>query len=129
MIRYNLTANTVYQVNIGTSSAIASSTLTSTNNTNLASGSLSNTRGENNAFGKGIGGEAGSNNNAGYSGSGYGAGGGGGPYFYGGGGGGFDPNAFYGLPVNTIQGVPVSDRGNSAGPGKPGVLFLEVTRP
>ena len=82
-------------------------------------------------FGKGVGGEAGSNGGAGYSGSGYGAGGGGGLYYYGGGGGGFDPNAYYGLAANTISGVPISDRAanGAAGPSKSGVLFLELNKP
>ena len=83
----------------------------------------------------------------GLSGYGYGAGGGGG-VFYGfascGGGGGFDPNAYYGLPrivgapadqSSPIQGVPVSNMDYiingtiQVGTGKPGVLFLEVTKP
>jgi hypothetical protein len=127
MIPIDIRANISYSYNIDANSGIADNNkIITTNSTNLASGSLTNTKGEDNFFGKGLGGAS---DGVGYSGSGYGAGGAGGAYYYGGGGGGFDPNAYYGLAANTITGVPVSKTGAGSGLGVSGVFFLELTKP
>jgi len=145
MVAVNMTANTTYTVTIDTTSSITDGTTTTTDTTNVALGGISfpggSINGQDNAFGKGKGGERAMGSYAAYRGSGYGAGGGGGydmlnTAIGSGGGGGFDPNAYYGLAANTISGVPDSD--NYLNPFAPAprvmkgndpIFFIELTKP
>jgi hypothetical protein len=144
MVAVNMTANTTYTVTIDTTSSITDGTTTTTATTNVALGGISfpgGNNGQDNAFGKGKGGERAMGSYAAYRGSGYGAGGGGGYDMLGlatgsGGGGGFDPNAYYGLATYTISGVPDSD--NYLSPYAPAprvmrgndpIFFIELTKP
>ncbi len=119
------------------------STVIDTSGLNVALGGAYNTNGQDNTFGKGKGGAKLDGEGVAFSGSGYGGGGGSGTggAWPSGGGGGFDPNLYYGVSP-SIPGVPISDQvsksyppplyagGNQdSGVGKPGVLFLEITRP
>jgi hypothetical protein len=147
MIPIDISANISYTLDISTNSSITNGTrIRATNSTNSVFGGSNQGYGADNGFGKGMGGGPG----IGWakSGSGYGAGAGGGyaNNFFGGGGGGFDPNVYYNLPrvagvqgdqPSPLQDVPVNDTplsptpGNMTvvAPGKPGVLFLELTKP
>ena len=147
MIPIDISANISYTLDISTNSSITNGArIRATNSTNSVFGGSNQGYGADNGFGKGIGGGPG----VGWakSGSGYGAGAGGGyaSNFFGGGGGGFDPNVYYNLPrvsgvpadqPSPLQDVPVSDtplpptsgNANVVAPGKPGVLFLELTKP
>jgi len=138
-----LTANITYTVDISMNSSISDGyTVEDTSGLYVALGGTFNTNGQDNIFGKGKGGAKLDGEGVAFSGSGYGGGGGAGTGAArpSGGGGGFDPNAYYSLATDAIQGVPISDqisktyRGiyggyQASGVGKPGVLFLEITKP
>jgi hypothetical protein len=137
MIPITLTANTSYTLNLGMTSSISNGNTTiDTGSMNVALGGNQDANGDNNAFGKGMGGARAGGSVVANSGSGYGAGGGGGTrlsIWPSGGGGGFDPNAYYGItPPITI---PESDKNAKTidnlqiGVGKPPVLFLRLYKP
>jgi hypothetical protein len=140
MIPITLNKNISYNLQLSTNSSIlntSTNTTINTDNNNVASGGNQGAKGDNNVFGKGVGGYQSAGPFIANSGSGYGAGGGGGSWQYiwpSGGGGGFDPNLYYNI-TPSISGVPESDTASKTidniqiGLGKPAVLFLEVTKP
>jgi hypothetical protein len=141
MIPITLNANISYFLKLDTNASIENLTTHTTITTeynNVAFGGTNGSKGADNIFGRGKGGDIVYGGGPVFGGSGYGAGGGGGSGYStiwpSGGGGGFDPNLYYGLTA-SISGVPVSDQvtkklGNGyVGVGKPGVLFLELTKP